>query len=431
MKKRIVVIGAGLAGLSAAWHLQKKGVDCLLFEKEPEPGGLCRSKRIQGFTFDHDGHLLHFRHRYTLDLVRDLLGDNLVKHERSAWIFSHGRYTRYPFQANLYGLPPRILKDCLSGFIQAQARSCIPKHVDFLSWIERVFGKGIARHFMVPYNTKFWTVNPRNLTCEWLEGIIPIPSRSQILEGAVEESCEQLGYNAHFWYPRKGGIQQLPAALARQIRNLFTRCAIVSIDLNRKEIVTHSGHREKYDHLITTFPLPEMGSTARGLPSSVRGALGLLNWNSIFNLNLGIEGIDPERRHWTYFPQKTVSFFRVGFPHNFTADAVPPHSRSVYAEVSYAPRRPIAKTTVLKCILSDLKRVGVLLEGEKIRVQDINDIHYGYPIYDRHYNVARKKIVRFLAGRDVIPCGRYGSWRYMSMEDAILDGRRVAEILAR
>ena len=430
MKKRIVIVGAGLAGLSAAWHLQKKGIDCQVFEKEAEPGGLCRSKKISGFTFDHDGHLLHFKHRYVFDLVRALLGDNLVKHERSAWIFSHGRYTRYPFQANLYGLPPKILKECLSGFIHAQTRARAQKDTDFLEWIESVFGKGIARHFMIPYNTKFWTVAPTALTCEWLEGIVPVPSRSQIIEGAVEESCEQLGYNAHFWYPRKGGIHQLPLALARQVKNIQTKSKISEIDLVKKEIVTASGYREKFDHLISTFPLPEMALRIKGLPSKMIAAFDKLKWNSVFNFNLGIEGRDPRQRHWVYFPQKDISFFRVGFPHNFSSDVAPHDCRSLYAEVAYSPFKPVYKKEIISRIIRDLKKVGILSKREKIRVRDVNDISYGYPIYDRNYNAAREGIVKFLTDHGVMPCGRYGAWKYMSMEDAILDGRRIAEALA-
>ncbi len=431
MKKRIVVAGAGLAGLSAAWHLQKKGIECLVFEKEAEPGGLCRSKKIGGFTFDYDGHLLHFKHRYVFDLVRGLFGDDLVKHERSSWIFSCGRYTRYPFQANLYGLPPRILEECLSGFIRAQAQTRCGRSSDFLDWIENVFGKGIARHFMIPYNTKFWTVPPQKLTCEWLEGIVPVPSRSQIIEGAAEESCEQLGYNVHFWYPRKGGIQQLPAALARQVKNIRMKSQISEIDLIKKEVVTSSGYREKFDHLISTFPLPEMALKIKGLPALIKAAFDKLRWNSVFNLNLGIEGKDTHQRHWVYFPQKDVSFFRVGFPHNFSSDVTPANGRSLYTEVAYSPSRPIRKQGIAARIIHDLKKTGILSGRDKIRVRDINDIEYGYPIYDRNYKKSRERIVKFLTERGVVPCGRYGSWRYMSMEDAILDGRRVAEALTR
>lgn len=190
-KKKTIILGAGLAGLSAAWHLQRSGVDCLVFEKEPEVGGLCRSKNIDGFIFDHDGHLLHFKHDYSFNLVKNLLGDNLLKHKRNSWIYSYGKFTPYPFQANLHGLPSGIVKDCLLGFINTlkNNRPADKKNLNFLDWINLTFGRGIAEHFMIPYNTKFWTLPPDKLTCGWLDGFIPVPSLDQLVKGAVQGGC--------------------------------------------------------------------------------------------------------------------------------------------------------------------------------------------------------------------------------------------------
>ena len=117
--KKIIILGAGLAGLSAAWHLKQKGIQASVFEKEDSVGGLCRSKKINGFIFDYDGHLLHFQDSYTLELVKKLLEGNLVRHERSAWINYSGNFSRYPFQANLNALPKPIARECLWGFIRA------------------------------------------------------------------------------------------------------------------------------------------------------------------------------------------------------------------------------------------------------------------------------------------------------------------------
>ena len=118
-KKRVLILGSGLAGLSAGWHLQKRGIKAQIFEKEAEVGGLCRSKNIDGFGFDYDGHLLHFKHRYTFNFIKDLLGDNLTQHQRSSWIYAFDKYIRYPFQANLHSLPEEVIKECLLGFVQA------------------------------------------------------------------------------------------------------------------------------------------------------------------------------------------------------------------------------------------------------------------------------------------------------------------------
>lgn len=426
-RKKIIILGAGLAGLSAAWHLQRKKIDCLIFEKESEVGGLCRSKKMKGFTFDYDGHLLHFRQRYAFDLVKDLLGDNLAEHKRSAWIHSYGRLTRYPFQANLYGLPPRIVKECLSSFVEAQNSGISKQNGNFLHWIHAAFGKGIARHFMVPYNRKFWTVSPEELTCDWLEGIIPIPTLSQIIEGTVEESKRQFGYNARFWYPKKGGINQLPQAFAKQIKNIHTNSKVKAIDLARKEIQLACGRKEKFDFLISTIPLPELPHLFDGIPVAVSAEFRKLRWNSVFNLNLGIERKDSSGWHWIYFPQKKSCFFRVGFPHNISLDLVPQEKSSLYVEVSYSKEKPIDKDRIIPLIMRDLKDCGILLKEDSVCAQDINDMRYGYPIYDSNYRASRQKIFDFLAMNNVISCGRYGGWRYMSMEDVILEGKEISE----
>jgi protoporphyrinogen oxidase len=434
-EKKTLILGAGIAGLSAAWHLRKKGISCPVFEKEGEVGGLCRSKKVHGFTFDYSGHLLHFKNSYAFNLVRKLFREQFVKHERSAWISTYGRYTRYPFQANLFGLPPRVIKECLEGFVRAQKRKrggSIKETMNFSQWTRQTFGEGIARHFMDPYNAKFWTVPPGELTCEWLDRMIPVPSLKQVFEGANKESKKQLGYNVHFWYPRKGGIEQLPQAFVKSLEHVYVRNKISRIDLAKREIETSSGRRERFDALISTIPLPEMSHLIPGLSKEMRAVFKRLRWNSILNLNLGVSlNGDTLKRHWIYFPKKENCFFRVGFPHNFSSDLAPEGKGSLYAEVSYSDCKPINKQKAISHITRDLKKIGLLSPKDKICAKDINDIKYGYPIYDRHYKAAREKALSFLHKNGIFPCGRYGSWRYMSMEDAILDGKRVAEMLTR
>ncbi len=427
-KNKICILGAGLSGLSVAWHLRKKGLDCQVFEKEKEAGGLCRSKNIGGFTFDYDGHLLHFKHAYTFNLVKNLLGDNLAEHDRSAWIYLDGIYSRYPFQANLHGLPSDIVKECLLGFINASkdVQFADKKKLSFLKWINQTFGNGIARHFMVPYNTKFWTLAPGRLTCEWLDGFIPVPSLRQLVEGTLEESQKQFGYNARFWYPKKGGIAEVPLALANQVKNIHTQSRVTGIDPVKKEITINSGEREKFDYLISTIPLPEIAHLIKGLPAKVLSSFARLKWNSIFNLNLGIDRKDSLNRHWIYFPQKEACFFRVGFFHNFSSCLSPCGKSSLYVEIAYSKEKPINKDKIVSRSIEDLKKTGILKPQEKILVQDINDIEYGYPIYDCNYSLAREDILKFLSRHNIIGCGRYGSWRYMSMEDVILDGKNIA-----
>ena len=106
-----LILGGGLAGLSASYHGGGE-----IFEKDSNFGGHARSHLEEGFAFDEGIHVLHTDNEYVLNLM-DEIGANLEIKDRDAWIFSHGTFTRYPFQANTYGLPTDIIKDCLIGFI--------------------------------------------------------------------------------------------------------------------------------------------------------------------------------------------------------------------------------------------------------------------------------------------------------------------------
>lgn len=427
MSDKIVILGAGLAGLSTAYHLGKTGADYLVFEKEDEAGGLCRSKKIDGFTFDYDGHLLHFKYSDIFKLIRDLLKDNLARHKRDAWIYSFNRYTPYPFQANLYGLPPSVIQDCLLGFIKAYDGQPKNENPSFLHWINQTFGEGIAKHFMIPYNRKFWKLPLQGLTCEWIGNYIPVPTLNEVVEGALEKSKINLGYNTHFWYPRKGGIQELALAFARGIKNIHTSHKAVKISVNNRQIHFSNARRERFDILVSTLPLIELINIIDEVPEDISSIAKQLNWVSVLNLNLGINKPNAPNRHWIYFPEKKYVFYRVGFPHNFSKFSAPQKKSSLYVEVSYLPSKRIDKNRLVSNIIKDLIASGIISKKEDIIAKDINDIKYGYIIYDRNHRFTTEKILNFLAAHNIYSIGRYGSWRYMTMEDTVLAGKITAK----
>ena len=119
-----------------------------------------------------------------------LLNDNLHYLKRNSWIFSKERYTRYPFQTNLYGLPAEVIKECIAGFVKAPAnrmessptsRPTSDGYRNFSDWAMQTLGEGISKHFMTPYNEKLWTVPLDQLTCEWMGRFVPTTSLEQIL----------------------------------------------------------------------------------------------------------------------------------------------------------------------------------------------------------------------------------------------------------
>ena len=224
------IIGAGCAGLSAAFHLKNR--EYRIFEREDRPGGLCRTERQGGYFFDYGGHLLHFKDQKIKTWIRRLLRDNLLENVRRANILSKNVITDYPFQANTYGLPPTVVRDCIVGFVDALLRA--EKHskppAGFRDWILHNFGSGIARHFMFPFNEKFWQVPLDQITTEWLDWSVPRPSLQEVVNGALGIQDSKFGYNASFFYPKKGGIEVLARALARKVKNIELNQEVVEVN---------------------------------------------------------------------------------------------------------------------------------------------------------------------------------------------------------
>lgn len=144
---KIVIIGAGLTGLSTAYHLEKNGFfDYSIYEKEKEIGGLCRSVSQNGFTFDFTGHLLHINDPYFNKLIDDIVGkENLNLIFRRSFVYSNNVFVNYPFQSNLYGLPIEVIVECIEEFVKRPKNKKNTK--SFYDWVLKNFGAGIAKHF--------------------------------------------------------------------------------------------------------------------------------------------------------------------------------------------------------------------------------------------------------------------------------------------
>lgn len=428
-KKKIIIIGAGLSGLSAAFHL---GGNYEIYEKESQPGGLCRSKELNGFIFDLGGHLLHLKKKYTRDLIKKFLGKNLRCLFRNSYVYSFGKFTRYPFQMNTFGLPDSIKRECVIEFIKARLQNSNTKilRTNFNQWIYHNFGSGIAKYFMIPYNEKFWIVHLKNLTCDWIDGFIPIPTISDVVSGALRNYPKLIGYNARFLYPSSGGIACLVKAFTRYVKKIHLNMELMRIYPKKKVIEFSDGRGCEYDKLILSVPLIELKDMIQeDMPKCIKEAFKGLKFNSIFNLNLGIKGKELSNKHWIYFPERDFVFFRVGFYSNFSDFMAKKDCYSIYAEVSYSNSTPVDKRIIVERIIEDLLRIGLITSRDNLIVKDIVDIKYGYIIYDRCYAEALRRITDYLKRNNIFMIGRYGRWKYMTMEDAILDGESIAKQL--
>ena len=235
-RKKIVILGAGLSGLATAYFFKKAKQNIPVFEKETEAGGLCRSIKKNGFTFDFSGHLLHFRDKKLLSLVKGLLANNLKQHSRRSFVYSFNRFIPYPFQTNLHYLPKGISDKCLMDFIEArnngkEIKSC----GSFLDWINTKFGPAISNHFMAPYNEKFWRRPLDDLRHEWTDRFVVVPSIVEISNGFFKKPSGNIGYSAYFYYPKNGGIEELIKGFSSSLKSIYLKHWAQEINLKKSK----------------------------------------------------------------------------------------------------------------------------------------------------------------------------------------------------
>lgn len=426
----VVIIGAGLTGLSAAYHLEQAGFhDYVVLEKESSAGGLCRSVNKDGFTFDFTGHLLHINNDYFKKLIEELVGfENFNAINRRSYIFSEQVFTKYPYQINLHGLPTHTIATCIEEFIK---RPTVKNPKTFYSWVLTNFGKGFADHFFFPYQTKIFDFPVKKLTASWTGRFVPQTSLSQILDGALAaQEPVAVGYNAHFLYPKKNGIFFWVNKLAQALhKKPITQSQVTAVDPAAKRITLQDGSTIAYKKLISTMPLDQLlGTLKEPSSSSLKKARSKLKCNSVINFNLGVNRPDLSDKHWVYYPETQYPFYRIGFPHNFADSMAPAGCSSLYGELSSLSRSPQELSGKLTQALNLTKKLWNIAPHD-ILTEHIIRIPHAYVIYDRWRDKHLPNLLKELAFLDIHSVGRYGAWKYASMQEGVLDGKDVAETI--
>lgn len=426
---KVVIIGAGLTGLSAAYHLEQRGfTDYKLFEKESDVGGLCRSVYQDGFTFDYTGHLLHASDDYFRELLGNVVGlNNFNSIVRRSYIYSHDTYTNYPYQVNLFGLPTEVIVDCIQGYAERPYTTKKPKN--FYEWAHVNFGAGIAKHFFYPYQSKIFAYDLKQISTSWMGRFVPNTSLKQMIEGAIKApEAQSIGYNANFYYPKHGGIQFWIEQLAHAVsQEMYTEFTVTHINVKEKYVDFANGHREYYETLITSMPLDIMLKNLKDAPdTNFQKAADKLDCNSVINLNWGFNRPDISEKHWIYFPEDQYPFYRIGFPHNFAEGMAPQGCSSLYAEFAHVKKSARYVQQKLQATRDQIKKVFKVSNNE-IATEAVLNISHAYVLYTpwREKNLA--KLHKRLQEHDIHSVGRYGEWKYSSMQEAVLDGKKVAE----
>jgi len=421
-QQRILIVGAGPAGLGAAWRLAALGHrSWRLVEAAESPGGLAASVvDAQGFTWDLGGHVV-FSHYDTFDSVtRSLLGDAWVEHTRESWVWIRERFIPYPFQNNLWRLPADDLSACLKGLGAAQraGQSAAPP-VNFGEWIRQNFGAGLAEVFFLPYNRKVWTRDPSELNVEWMgERVATVDLERVRLNIARKEDDVAWGPNSRFAYPLRGGNGAIWRALFSRLPRDRTELGrqVVQISPREREVTFADGSTSEYDRLVSTMPLDcllRMLDEVPGLGSKADA----FQYASAHIVGIGLSGTPPEElasKNWVYFPEPEFPFHRVTVFSNYSPHNVPEPGKqwSLLCEVNERPDRVRPAEAVVDEVVSALREARFLTDSAAIITRWYRRLEHAYPIPFLGRDELLREVDPILRELGIWSRGRFGAWKY-------------------
>ncbi len=409
----ILIVGAGITGLSVANFLHSK--DYLIIEKEKEPGGYCRTIKQDGFTWDYSGHFFHFRHPDIKDfLVSRMDGQEILTVQKKSKIYYKGTYVDFPFQKNIHQLPKEDFLECLHDLYFRDG----VRGETFKDMLLSNFGKGICEKFLFPYNEKLYACNLDELDKDAMGRFFPRATLDDVIKNF--RFPDNSSYNSTFTYP-KGGAFEYVKALLRDIEPEKVSLGERLLSVDYKSKIAHTDKRSiKYDKLVNTAPFNRLMDLM-----GIEYDRSIYIYNKVLVFNLGFDKKGDAENHWIYFPDRQVSFYRVGYYDNIFDD----DRMSLYVEISLESNEEYDANSLLEQTLSDLRGVG-LVKNQKLMSWKavILDPAYVHINAKAQKDFASKSVC--LKDFGVYTVGRYGGWRYCSIEDNIIEARGICNELA-
>lgn len=441
MKVKHCIIGAGPTGLGAAHRLKELGMDdFVVLERNDYAGGLATSfKDDQGFTWDIGGHVVFSHYDYFDDLMDSLLGDERLEHQRESWVRSSGTWVPYPFQNNIRYLPREARWDCVEGLLPGNRSETPP--TNFAEWIDHIFGAGIARHFMNPYNFKVWATPPELMQFDWIGERVSVVDLKMVLKNIIMEQDDMgWGPNNTFKFPLYGGTGEIFRRLGRRVRDRIEyNQSVVSIDAENRVVTTDTGMTVQYETLLNTAPLDILAS--RWLTEkndAMIDAAGKLTHNSVYVGGVGLDIREEKERNsrcWMYYPESNSPFYRVTNFHNYSPNNVarPGEQLAFMCESSFSEHKPEDVDALMDRTVEGLVNTDMM---DAARMDDICTrweitVDYGYPVPTLERDTALRTIQPRLEEKGIYSRGRFGGWKYevSNMDHSVMQGVEWAECM--
>jgi protoporphyrinogen oxidase len=443
-----VVIGAGIAGLAAAYLLQQNGRDVQVFESDSFHGGMGRTVAYKGFRFDLGGHRFYTKNEQVNNLVKKLVGNDLLTVERISRIFMNGKFVNYPLSF-FSALSALSITDSLQVFA-SYIRSRLPKKlggsrpnqvVSFEDWVVSRFGKKLYQIYFKPYTEKVWGVPCEELAADFAEQRIKGLSFRAVVRDMIKKfdrKKQAASLIKWFSYPRYG-FGQIPDAMVKGLKpgslhlsSPLTACLHDGKRIN-KIIVKQGGESKSYPcrELISTMPIDEFVKLLQpAAPANVIAAAQKLRYRDLVVCFLTMKREQVTRDHWIYFTSQDIFFGRSHEPKNWSAAMAPQGETGLVVEIFCFKNDPIwfeKDDVILDRIVKELDKLNLIKTSEYTGGCAVR-LEKAYPLYTPGYEKNLNTIIQYLDRFENMQCaGRNGLFCYSSGDRHIEMGLKAAE----
>lgn len=418
--KMNVILGAGIAGLSAAYEAKRLGHETVIFEGAPTPGGLLNNFTVDGFRFDSAVHLSFAEERE----VREVFDrSEYHRHEPEAVNWDTKRWLRHPVQNNLFPLEASEKVDLIQGLVDAPAGGEIRNYED---WLIQQYGEPIARRWPMVYTEKYWTLPANQLGTDWVGPRVRRADLREVLNGAFSEDTPHGFYAKEMRYPKQGGYRSFISPLIEDAR-VIPDHKVVRIDNRARTVYFGNGESADYETLISTLPLPRLIEMMDSVPDDIRRTAETLFATSVDLISVGFRKPNVSPTLWFYIYDRSILAARGYSPNWKSPDAAPEGCSSIQFEIYSSPSRPLTQSVeeLKENTRQGIKNMG-LAGDEDILFLHHRRLPYGNVVFDLGMEERRDRVRAFVEDCGIALAGRFGEWAYLWSNQSMMSGIQAA-----
>jgi protoporphyrinogen oxidase len=443
---RVVIVGGGPAGLTAAYELGKAGVASVVLEKGEIVGGLARTVNYKGYRFDIGGHRFYTKVKQVASVWDEVLSaDDFQTRKRLSRIYYGKKFFHYPLRAASMIASLGVVNGLLILASYLKARIA-PHETEetFEQWVTNRFGRRLYETFFKTYTEKVWGIPCGEITAEWASQRIRGLSLAVVVKdlvrrknsGAVAKSLID-----EFHYPRRGPGMMWEAmagrvnALGGEVR---TRSRVEKISWSRGRVesieVSSNGSRETVAgaHFISSLPVREL---VRRLdpapPKKVREAADALRYRDFLTVVLIVNRAEVFPDNWIYVHDAGVRLGRVQNFKNWSADMVPDQSKTCLGLEYFCFEGDdlwaMPDAELIELGKREMARLG-LVKTYEVEDATVVRVPKAYPVYDSTYKESLAVVREFLRTlHNLQLVGRNGMHRYNNQDHSMLTAMLAVE----